>query len=80
MFEKLFEDIGKKIKGIAIAAFVIGIIGSVVAGLDAIVDQQFLGGILIMVFGFLCSWLSVVLLYGFGELIETAKKIEKNTR
>ena len=74
----MFQNIGKKIKTVAIVIMIVGIVLSVLGGLFA-----FWGGylgfdfitalvsfIMIASLGILFSWLSVFILYGFGELVD----------
>lgn len=74
----MFDNIGGKIKGLASILTWIGIVASVIIGIIFIADGDG-GGILIMILGSLTSWLSSLLLYGFGELIENTSTIAQNT-
>lgn len=78
----MYDNIGNKIKGLAKAVFVIETIMSVIAGfiLLTIDEDLSLIGFFLMIVGPLVSWLSSLLLYGFGELIDKANEIERNTR
>ncbi len=78
----MYNDIGKKIKGLATVICVITAILFVVAGIIFMVlgDIFVFVGLLIMVAGALFSWISSWLLYGFGELIDKTCDIERNTR
>ncbi len=79
----MYENIGKKIKGLAKTIFIImailyGIIGiAVMASGD---EVGVLTGLLTIVIGFFFSWIASWMLYGFGELIDKACDIERNTR
>ena len=86
----MYENIGGKIKGLAIVVFAIMAILSVVAGVFTLFRDNggFLIGILIAGIGILLSWIGTFFLYGFGQLIEntdilvyqaknTSKNIEK---
>ena len=86
----MYENIGRKIKGLAIIVFAIMAILSVVAGVFMLFRDNggFLIGILIAGIGILLSWIGTFFLYGFGQLIEntdilvyqaknTSKNIEK---
>ncbi len=81
----MYQNIGKKIKLLAKIIFfifaMIGFLGGLVLfmagngeGLIVII------GLLIMIIIPLIAWISSWLLYGFGELIDKACDIEKNTR
>lgn len=78
----MYDNIGKKIKGLAMATCFIGIMAAVIYGLVLIsLDEDFiLFGILIMLIGSLVAWISSLCLYGFGELIEKTCAIELSTR
>ena len=80
----MFRNVGKEIKVWAQIAYVIGIIVSVAAGvvriLSAIDADNFdlaLGGFLIIVCGCIAARLSVIVLYAFGELVETTSMINQ---
>ena len=86
----MFENIGAKIKKLAKVLCWIGIIGSVIFGIIMIstasalsryssdVTAGVLGGIAVIVFGSLFSWIGSFFTYGFGELIETNQQIRNN--
>jgi len=83
----MFNNIGGKIKKLAIVLTVIGIILSVVTGFspftltvkDSNSEPDLLGGLLTVGIGVLSSWLGSFLLYGFGELIEKSAITAENT-
>ena len=50
---------------------VLGIAGSVIAGLS-LMDLDEIYGILVILFGSLFSWLGSLAMYGFGELVENS--------
>ena len=70
MLDKLYENIGGKIKNCAKWIFVVEAIAAILAGfvLAAEEDGVF---ILVSIVGPLVAWVGSWLLYGFGELIET---------
>lgn len=73
----MFDNIGAKLKIVAQVMAWLGIILSVVVGLISLVTNP-LSGILMIILGCLCSWLSSLGMYGFGELIEKVTSIEHN--
>lgn len=78
----MFDDIGKKIKSLAKAAFVIDAIGTVVGGFVLLITGEGDTGLLglsLMPVGIFVSWASALILYGFGELVDKACDIERNT-
>ena len=62
----MFDNIGSKIKGLAIASTVIGIFASLVIG-GLLIESI---GILVIILGCIFSWIASLTLYGFGHLIE----------
>lgn len=90
----MFNNIGGKIKTLAFLLAVLGIMMSVIVGILTIIipvtqngftggnhsipASQIWSGILIIVIGSLSSWIGSFLLYGFGQLIESAQNIEKH--
>lgn len=85
----MFNNIGSKIKTVAKVIACINIVISTVAsvimlanGLVNFDEQWILVFIapLVFIVGFVMAWLSVILLYGFGELIDATCNNEKNTR
>lgn len=78
----MYEHIGKKIKGLAKATFVVEAIAAVITGISLMAGDEdlILYGLLVFVVGPIVAWVSSWLLYGFGELIDKACDIECNTR
>ena len=79
----MYDNVGGKIKGIAKAVAVIGIIASVLAGAGLALEDEdaIIFGLLIMILGSFVSWVSTLTLYGFGQLIEnTDKLVEQNKK
>lgn len=88
-----FDDTGIKIKKVAKLFFIIAVCaciieaiillciaiyisikGSIIIGLSL-----FLGALLLLLVGPIFAWLSNLLLYGFGEIVDKVDAIEKNT-
>lgn len=78
----MYDNIGGKLKGLAKAIFAVEAIISGIGGLVIIANSGNLAvlGFLLMIVGFLVSWISSWFLYGFGELIESNREIAQNTR
>lgn len=82
----MYENIGRKIKGLAIGLFVLGAAASILMGIyimffdagngNSNLAVNMIISILVMVIGCLVSWVSSWVLYGFGELIDTVEDIE----
>ena len=71
----MFDNIGRKIKGLASAVTWIGIILSIISGISMLSSSGGLlaiPAILVMALGSLFSWLASLTLYGFGQLIENS--------
>lgn len=78
----MFNDIGKKIKGLAKVLSWVGIIASCITGLVLLAlashDGLFvLYGLLTAAVGSLLSWVGGFFVYGFGELIDKNNGIYK---
>ena len=79
----MFERVGEKIKGWAIIVFTLMMIASFVLAIVSwatIEDGEpyyVIGGFLYVIIGPLSAWLSSLILYGFGELIEESKAARK---
>lgn len=88
MFDSLFGEIGAKLKNLAKVLFVLSAISFVCLGLYVMsifadFDRAFLGFILLIVIsavGFIISWLSVLMLYAIGEIVDYLDVISKNTK
>ncbi len=85
----MFDNIGRKIKTLAKWLAYLGFITSVISGIVlliiSLINFEHIGWQILLVpiqivLGCLISWLSVIILYGFGELIDKVSEIEKNTR
>ena len=78
----MYENIGGKIKGLAKASAIIGIIAAIIYGWFLMVtdSDMIIVGLLTMVGGPFGAWISSWVLYGFGELIDKVCNIERNTR
>ena len=75
----MFNNIGGKIKALAIIIFVIGLIISFSVGFVLIKNGDSSRGILVIILGSLISWISVFTLYGFGQLVENSDKLVENS-
>lgn len=82
----MFDNIGKKIKSLASILCWVGIIAYVIAAIIMIAigvdeyDGLTAFGVILLFVGPLMSWISSFFMYGFGELIDKACDIERNTR
>ena len=78
----MYDNIGRKIKGLAIVVFIVEAIAAIIGGIALMItlDDLILLGLLVLLFGPLVAWVSSWLLYGFGEIIDKLCDIERNTR
>ncbi len=84
----MFNNIGGKIKGLAVTICALGIIAAVIFGMfffiiPALQDGNFGGillGLLIIGAGSIAAWIGSFFTYGFGELIEKATIIADNSQ
>lgn len=67
----MFDNIGGRIKALAVVTCILGMIASVIWGFVLFADSI---GLLVMAVGCVCSWVGTFTLYGFGELIEETRR------
>ena len=78
--EKLFTNIGKIIMAVSKIFFVLLTIGGVITGIVFMswgYEEAILLGIGTVIASPFVAYLSTILLYGFGKLVDSAEKIEK---
>ena len=76
----MYENIGKKIKGLASFISYGGMFFSIAVGLFAsVIMENFLTIIIAAVFAVI-FWFSGIFAYGFGELIEQTTQINEKTK
>lgn len=73
----MFTNIGSKIKTLAQAITLVGVVISIITGIGmvAIDDDLILTGIITAALGAFLSWISSFVLYGFGQLVENSDKL-----
>ena len=71
----MYRNIGRKIKGGAIAFFIILGVGTFIPGLALTLSRMEAVGIPLMLGGPVLAWISSWALYGFGELISKTSEI-----
>ena len=79
----MFDNIGGKIKTLAEATCVLGILGSVIWAIATLMQSDYyhvtiLESILILGLGSLGAWVGSFITYGFGELIENTTRIHED--
>lgn len=84
----MFKNVGKQIKGITIFLAVVEILASVCAaayvaymGYETGTDiaRVVLAAVGILLGGILIAWLSNLLIYSYGQLVDSAERIARNT-
>jgi cytochrome b subunit of formate dehydrogenase len=84
IIEKLFSNPGKRIKDLVFWIFIAQIIVLIITGIilmylsSDIDDPLFIIGILLAILSLAISWISNIVLYGFGELVENSKHISSD--
>ena len=78
----MFSNIGKKIKGLAVAFCWLLVCASVIGGFEIASSASFLviWGVLLILFGPVVAWILSWGIYGFGELIDKTCDIERHMR
>ena len=74
------ENIGKKIKSLAVIITCVEFVLCIIAGIALIIAVNALVGILVGGLGCLIAWLSSFFMYAFGEIVDKVQCIEENTR
>ena len=70
MLEKLYENIGEKIKSWAKWIFIIEAISAVVSGFVLMGNDDAVVGLIVLLAGPLVAWVSSWILYAFGQLVD----------
>ncbi len=82
----MFHNPGKKVKGIAIALFVILLIAFVLGGVYLIMNGRWVlgdrtlgvvAGVAAIVVGFLLAWFNAVYLYAWGSMVDDVQQIRE---
>ncbi len=73
----MYENIGAKLKSVAMFFCVLGMIVSGITGIAGLFRGQIMQGLLMILVGCVSSWLGGMAFYGFGELIERAVSIDQ---
>ncbi len=75
MFISAFKNIGRVIKIVAEVLFWVGIVASLIFGIlvgTIEEDNTVFIGVLLMICGSISSWVTSLLVYGFGQLVENS--------
>ena len=76
----MFENIGEKIKNLAIISTIIGFVLSLVGAIICWVSGIVFDGFVVLIVGCLFSWIGSFVLYGFGELIIQTTNISRGNQ
>ena len=76
----MYRNIGGKIKGLAIATFILECIAAIIAAIVLLSEEIWWGALISIYCGPIVALFSSWLLYGFGEIIDKLCDIEQNTR
>ena len=79
MFNKLFSDVGGKLKLLATIWFYLIWIGGMIAGVVLIAvdpDDFVVFGLLMLALSWLVAWLMSLMLYAFGQLVQNSDAIK----
>lgn len=71
----MFDHIGSKIKVLATIIYVLGVILAVLLGIILMLNDVIGYGLLVIAIGFLLSYLNVIMLYAFGQLVENSDTV-----
>ena len=75
----MYDNIGGKIKSLAVWMFIFEATGSIITGFVLMAEEDALY-ILLVIFGPIIAWVSSWILYAFGEMVEKTCDNENNTR
>ena len=73
LMEKLYGNIGRKIKLLAFVSFIVEAIGGIVVGFVMMGNASFPVGLLIVIVSPIVAFIASWLLYGLGQLIENSE-------
>ena len=78
----MYNDIGKKIKGLAKCIALTGALSAIIVGIFIITKnkENALAGVIVLIAGPIVTWVSSWELYAFGELIDKTCENEATTR
>ena len=74
----MYDNIAKTIKTIALLLFIVGVIASIILGINCMHIAS--GQVILLIGGIVVVFISSVFIYGFGEIIDILDDIRRNTR
>jgi multisubunit Na+/H+ antiporter MnhG subunit len=69
----MYDNIGSKIKTLAIVLCVIGIIGCIISGIVFLAEIEVVKGLLFLLLGPVLSWVGSFCMYGLGQAVENTE-------
>ena len=81
----MFENTGRKLKVIALIWFILVVIASIIVfivylnGVHPALPGEILLALVILIAGVVVAFLSSIILYAFGDIVENAEKTKENT-
>lgn len=66
----MFERVSAKLKTLAMVTCFLGCVTSFILGIMLLAEEQALVGILVFILGFISSWTSSLVLYGFAIIVD----------
>ena len=80
----MFNNIGSKVKIVAVVLFVLGIIGNIVSGIIIVVMVNSIWGAyigpLVIIIGFFFSWALALVVYAIGEIADNTDYIKNKIK
>lgn len=73
----MFKNIGRKIRGIALAVFWLYVIAGGLIALLSLTEDDVGIGLLVLLLCVMVGWLSSAFLYAFGELVQNSTEIRE---
>lgn len=74
----MYDNIAKTIKTIALVLFIVGVIASIILGINC--THLASGMVILLIGGIVVVFISSVFIYGFGEIIDILDDIRYNTK
>ena len=73
----MYDNVGTKIKNLAIGTFVAEMIASIIGGILLMVEVSIAIGLVALFLGIIVAWISSCILYGFGEIIVETSSVKQ---
>ena len=76
----MFKNPGRKIKNLAMASFIVETIAAIIGGIVLMCEDYVFLGFVTILGGFFVAYVTALLLYGFGELVENSAIHKSNNQ